>query len=107
MAPNDEISQLRAEVKRLRSDNEQLHHRLDDIAREFADIRRLLTPAHLSGLVAGHFQAHLHALPQANGAEIAGAVRDLVAQLSKPVHRDSEVKLPNGGTAHMRVTETR
>jgi hypothetical protein len=91
---------------RTSDDIETLHARIDDLAREVAALKRLLTPDHLSGLVSGHMTAHLNSLPQANGYEIAGAVRDLVAALSRPVHRNSTINLPSG-PVHMNVVETR
>ncbi|MGB9331492.1 MAG: hypothetical protein WCB10_12055 [Steroidobacteraceae bacterium] len=81
-SPNDDVSRLRAEV-------EQLHYRLDEVVREFAALRRMLGPDH-----------------QANGYEMAGAVRDLVEQLKRPTKRNSTINLPSG-PVHMTVTETR
>ncbi|MGB9332622.1 MAG: hypothetical protein WCB10_17795 [Steroidobacteraceae bacterium] len=90
MAP-DEIPQLRAEVKRLRNDNEVLHARLDEHARDLQALKRLLAPEHLPGLVNEH----------------VSAMRDLVAQLQRPSTRTATVLLPSGGTAKLNVTETR
>lgn len=90
MAP-DVIAQLRAEMKRLRADNEQVHYRLDEHARDLATMKRLLAPEHLPGLVNEH----------------VSAMRDLVAQLQRPSTRTATVQLPSGGTAKLDVRETR